>query len=114
MEELGEDFLKADALHDLALTAYERGDYAQAKERLDQALDLIPENCSRDRSIRPLLIRSGVARAEGNLDQARWLLEEALKHARHGRWELVVLQRLGELSAQEGDSQSARQQSRRL
>lgn len=107
MDDLGEDLLKADALQDLAQTAFARGDYARAQERLDQALDLIPGTASPDRLIRPHLIRSSVARAQGDLDQARRLLEEALARSRHDPRALFLLQGLGELSAQEGDPPTA-------
>ncbi len=102
-----EAYSKATALTYLGRLAIAWGEYDQARDPLDRALDLIRE--VRPRAlILPLVARARLARAEGERDLARRLLQEAVEVAHLGGDDPArAFLGMGDLAADEGDRVAA-------
>jgi predicted ATPase/DNA-binding CsgD family transcriptional regulator/tetratricopeptide (TPR) repeat protein len=106
-DDLGDDYTKSWALHYLGAVVARR-DLAAAARLLDRSLELIRETRPVDLVV-PLVSRARIARAAGQHDHARRLLEEALTLARTGSpGTASALIGMGELTADEGDARAAR------
>lgn len=98
-----EAYLKAIALSYLGRLALAWGEYEQAREPLDRALGLTRETRP-SALILPLVARAHLARAEGERELARRLLEEAVSLARAGgEGPARALLGMGDLAVDEGD-----------
>lgn len=105
--ELGEAYLQATALSYLGRLALAWGEYEQAREPLDRALVLL-RKARPFALILPLVARAHLARAEGERDLARRLLEEAGSLARAGgEGPARALLGLGDLAVEEGEMVAA-------
>ena len=106
-EDLGDDYTQAWALRHLGATV-EGWDQPRACELFDRAIALVRDLRPAD-LVSPLVSRARLARAEGDFEHARLLLEEASTLARPGsRDACVALVGMGTLVDEEGDTRAAR------